>query len=805
MVSAELGVEVRERLVHEEHRRLAHDRPGQRDALALAAGELPRPPVEQVRDLERLGDGLAPGARARALLSAADAQRVADVLAHRHVRVQRVALEDHRDVAVARLHARHVALADVHAPGRRQLEPGERCAAPSSCRSPTARAGRGRRRPARRGRASAGRVTPVEPLLDRRRGGRRSCRPPAGPVELAHDQLRRACSSRPLDQATLGTARSRSSAARAPIAARVLAHGREVGCGGGRPAARRRSRPPRRPRARRGRCRSSESMRSIATPSFMQQMAVGPSSSSTSVPPRRSTAARKLAARRSTPDLAARAGGRRRSAVAEIGEVVDDVVHRLLLVDVDRRPARRSSRPPKDASIVGTPASSRSVEDRRALALSGREDDAVDAAADERAALRRLDLGVAVGVGDQHRVAVAPRPAHDRLRERRGERVDGVGDDEPERLRGALLERPRHLVRPVAELGDGLLDPRARVLGDGRRRRGSTFETVDLETPARRATSLRVTVTRPSPPAAWPPRPRWTPRAPAPGPRARSRRRRRSRRAQGGQQPAPLPHLRARRRRPTKCHGARSRDRRDSARRAPRAGGCARGRWSCPCRGRSRSRSPSASTTASGSTPCHQKWLGSRLMPTFGADALGAARRSCRRRRPSRPGCSSRQMRTSGASAEARCGRAPPRTARPRSRNCHAHSGSSSQQVSDQTAKTPDLARRRPHGARAGRAAHGHDRARRPARASSRAPRRAPSWHGAHGGIGVQQVAGGVHTGELEAVLAQLALQAVALGGARARRRRARGAAAATSRRRPSPRSSRPRSAHQARASRRLR
>jgi hypothetical protein len=37
---AELRVEVRERLVHQKRRRLAHDRAPEGDALALAAGEL---------------------------------------------------------------------------------------------------------------------------------------------------------------------------------------------------------------------------------------------------------------------------------------------------------------------------------------------------------------------------------------------------------------------------------------------------------------------------------------------------------------------------------------------------------------------------------------------------------------------------------------------------------------------------------------------------------------------------------------------------------------------------------------------
>ena len=81
-------------------------------------------------------------------------------------------------------------------------------------------------------------------------------------------------------------------------------------------------------------------------------------------------------------------------------------------------PARRSRLPPNEASIVGTPAVEQVAEARRVLRERG-EDDAVDAARDERAALRRLDLGVAVGVGDQHGVAVAARAPHDGLRERR--------------------------------------------------------------------------------------------------------------------------------------------------------------------------------------------------------------------------------------------------------------------------------------------------------------------------------------------------------------------------------------------------
>ena len=51
---AQLRVEVRERLVHQEDLRLAHDRAAHRDALPLAAGELLRLAVEVRRQVEEL-------------------------------------------------------------------------------------------------------------------------------------------------------------------------------------------------------------------------------------------------------------------------------------------------------------------------------------------------------------------------------------------------------------------------------------------------------------------------------------------------------------------------------------------------------------------------------------------------------------------------------------------------------------------------------------------------------------------------------------------------------------------------------
>ena len=80
--------------------RLADDCAAHRHPLALAAGELGRPPLEEVLEAEQLRDLLHPPLRLL-LRRSPDFQPVADVLADVHVRVERVALEDHRDVAAA--------------------------------------------------------------------------------------------------------------------------------------------------------------------------------------------------------------------------------------------------------------------------------------------------------------------------------------------------------------------------------------------------------------------------------------------------------------------------------------------------------------------------------------------------------------------------------------------------------------------------------------------------------------------------------------------------------------------------------
>ena len=131
----EPGVEIRERLVEQEELRPVGDRAGERDPLLLAARELRRPPREHRLEPEMGADlsGLSAPLRLRDLL---DLERVGDVVDDGHVRVERVVLEDHGDVAGARGQPRHVSVADHDRAGGRRLEPGER---PQQRRLPAAR------------------------------------------------------------------------------------------------------------------------------------------------------------------------------------------------------------------------------------------------------------------------------------------------------------------------------------------------------------------------------------------------------------------------------------------------------------------------------------------------------------------------------------------------------------------------------------------------------------------------------------------------------------------------------------------
>ncbi len=122
-LDAQLGVQVGQRFVEQEQLGVAGQRTAHRDALALAAGQRAGLALQQVLDLQHLGDALHRGV-ALGLRYLAHFERKGDVAGDTHVRIQRVALEHHRDIAVLARHVRHVAATDVDAAGGGRVQPG---------------------------------------------------------------------------------------------------------------------------------------------------------------------------------------------------------------------------------------------------------------------------------------------------------------------------------------------------------------------------------------------------------------------------------------------------------------------------------------------------------------------------------------------------------------------------------------------------------------------------------------------------------------------------------------------------------
>ena len=99
----QLGIQVGERLVHQEDARLPHDGAPQRDALLLAAGERGGPALELAGNAEQRG-GMRDAARDLGAGKAADLQAERQVLVDAHMGEERVALEDHRHIPPLRGH-----------------------------------------------------------------------------------------------------------------------------------------------------------------------------------------------------------------------------------------------------------------------------------------------------------------------------------------------------------------------------------------------------------------------------------------------------------------------------------------------------------------------------------------------------------------------------------------------------------------------------------------------------------------------------------------------------------------------------
>ncbi len=98
---AQLGIEVGERFVEKEDLRIAHDRPAHGDALALAAGELARIAVEKLGEAENLGSRARRAGRCPAFGEPFSISEKAMLSRHRHMRIKRIVLEHHGDIALA--------------------------------------------------------------------------------------------------------------------------------------------------------------------------------------------------------------------------------------------------------------------------------------------------------------------------------------------------------------------------------------------------------------------------------------------------------------------------------------------------------------------------------------------------------------------------------------------------------------------------------------------------------------------------------------------------------------------------------
>ena len=102
MSERKLGVEVRKRLVEQEDLRIAYQRPAHRNALSLAAGELPGKAVEELLDAQDGGRPL--HLRPDLLLGLAlHLERERHVAIDVEVRIERIVLKHHGDVPVLRL------------------------------------------------------------------------------------------------------------------------------------------------------------------------------------------------------------------------------------------------------------------------------------------------------------------------------------------------------------------------------------------------------------------------------------------------------------------------------------------------------------------------------------------------------------------------------------------------------------------------------------------------------------------------------------------------------------------------------
>ncbi len=122
-LDAQLRIEIGQWLVEQEDGRIAHERAAHGDTLALATGKRARLAVEIGFELQHGGCLIDPLADF-VLRLAGDFQPVGHVVEDGHMRIERIVLEHHRDVALARLQIVDHPPADFHRAGGDALKPG---------------------------------------------------------------------------------------------------------------------------------------------------------------------------------------------------------------------------------------------------------------------------------------------------------------------------------------------------------------------------------------------------------------------------------------------------------------------------------------------------------------------------------------------------------------------------------------------------------------------------------------------------------------------------------------------------------
>ncbi|MNC25843.1 hypothetical protein D3C75_739510 [compost metagenome] len=101
-LNPQLGIQIGQRLIEQEHLRIPHNRPAYGYALALASGQLARLALQHVFEAEN-GCGFLNLLLNVILRLLQVLKAKAQILADRHMRVQRVVLKHHRNIAVLRM------------------------------------------------------------------------------------------------------------------------------------------------------------------------------------------------------------------------------------------------------------------------------------------------------------------------------------------------------------------------------------------------------------------------------------------------------------------------------------------------------------------------------------------------------------------------------------------------------------------------------------------------------------------------------------------------------------------------------